>query len=284
MIPAEFSYSAPGSLDSAVEALRTAGSDGMALAGGQSLMPLLRLRLAYPEALVDLGRVPELSGVRDDGDHVRIGAMTTYADILADPLVRTHCPLITQTAATVGDPAIRHRGTIGGSMAHADPAGDLPAVAAALDAELILQGPGGTRAVAAADFFVDYLSTTRGPDELLVAVRVPKLTDWGTHYEKFNRTAQAWAIVAVAAAVKVTGGTVQEARIGLANMGPTPVRARGVESAVQGIPATREALREAAARADEGTQPPSDLHGQEDYRRHLARELTGRALAAAAGL
>jgi len=284
MIPAEFTYSAPETLDAAVEALRAAGSDGMALAGGQSLMPLLRLRLAYPEALVDLGRVPELSGVRDDGDHMRIGAMTTYADIVADPLVRASCPLLAQTAATVGDPAIRHRGTVGGSLAHADPAGDLPAVAVALDAELVLQGPSGTRAVAAADFFVDYLSTTRGPDELLVAVRVPKLAGWGTHYEKFSRTAQAWAIVGVAAAVKVTGGTVEQARVGLTNMGPTPVRARGVESAVQGVPATREALRAAAAHADDGTQPPSDLHGQEDYRRHLARELTERALAAAAGL
>lgn len=284
MISAEFTYTAPESLDAAVEALRDAGSDGMVLAGGQSLTPLLRLRLAYPEALVDLGRVPELSGVRDDGDHLRIGAMTTYADLIADPLVRTHCPLVARTAATVGDPAVRHRGTIGGSLAHADPAGDLPAVALALDAELILQGPSGARVVVASEFFVDYLSTTRGPDELLVAVRVPKLSGWGAHFEKFRRTAQAWAIVGVAAAVKVTDGTVEQARVGLTNMGPTPVRARGVESAVQGVPATREALREAAAHADEGTRPPSDLHGQEDYRRHLARELTERALAAAAGL
>ena len=284
MIPAEFEYSAPDTLDAAIEALRATDGDGMVLAGGQSLMPLLRLRLAYPEALVDLAKVPELTGVRDDGDHLRIGAMTTYADILADPLVAAHCPLLARTAALVGDPAIRHRGTVGGSMAHADPAGDLPAVATALDAELVLQGPSGTRAVPAGDFFVDYLTTTRGPDELLVAVRVPKLTGWGAHYEKFTRTAQAWAVVAVAAAVRVADGTIQEARVGLANMGPTPVRARGVESAVQGAPATRDALREAAAHADEGTQPPSDLHGREDYRRHLSRELTERALAAAAGL
>lgn len=284
MIPAEFDYSAPATVDAAVEALRASDGEGAVLAGGQSLMPLLRLRLAYPETLVDLGRVPELSGVRDDGDHLRIGAMTTYASLIADPLVRTSAPLLAQTAATVGDPAIRHRGTVGGSLAHADPAGDLPAAAVALDAEIVLQGPGGTRSVAATDFFVDYLSTTRSPDELVVAVRVPKRPDWGTHYEKFSRTAQAWAIVAVAAAVKVANGTVEEARVGLANMGTTPVRARAVESALQGVPATREALGEAAAHAADGTQPPSDLHGQEDYRRHLARELTERALAAAAGL
>lgn len=284
MIPAEFSYTAPDTLDAAVAALRDAGGDGMALAGGQSLMPLLRLRLAYPDALIDLGRVPDLSGVRDDGDHLSIGAMTTYADIIADPLIRANCPLIAEAAATVGDPAIRHRGTLGGSMAHADPAGDLPAVAVALGAELILQGPAGTRVEAATDFFVDYLSTTRGPDELVVAVRVPKLPGWGTHYAKFSRTAQAWAIVGVAAAVKVDGGVVEEARVGLTNMGPTPVRARGVESSIQGAPATRESLRAAAAHADDGTQPPSDLHGQSDYRRHLARELTERALAAAVGL
>jgi carbon-monoxide dehydrogenase medium subunit len=284
MIPAEFAYDAPDTLDAAVEALRASDGDGMVLAGGQSLMPLLRLRLAYPESLIDLGRVPDLTGVRDDGDHLRIGAMTTYAEIVTDPLVRANCPLLAQAAATVGDPAIRHRGTLGGALAHADPAGDLPAVAVALGAELILQGPGGTRVAAAPEFFVDYLSTTRGPDELVVAVRVPKLPGWGTHYAKFSRTAQAWAIVAVAAAVKVTGGTVEQARVGLTNMGPTPVRAREVESAIQGAPATREALRAAAAHADDGTQPPSDLHGQADYRRHLARELTERALVAAVGL
>jgi len=284
MIPAQFDYSAPATVDAAIEALRATDGEGAVLAGGQSLMPLLRLRLAYPETLVDLGRVPELSGVRDDGDHLRIGAMTTYAALIADPLVRASAPLLAQTAATVGDPAIRHRGTLGGAIAHADPAGDLPATAIALDAEVVLQGPGGTRSVVASDFFVDYLSTTRSPDELVVAVRVPKLAGWGTHYEKFNRTAQAWAIVAVAAAVKVTNGTIEAARVGLANMGPTPVRARAVESALQGVPATREALGEAAAHAADGTQPPSDLHGQEDYRRHLARELTERALAAAAGL
>ena len=287
MIPAEFDYTAPTTLDDAIAALGSGDADNMALAGGQSLMPLLRLRMAYPETLIDLGKLPELTGIRDDGDHVRIGAMTTYHDLLADPLIRTHCPLIAQAAATVGDPAIRHRGTLGGSLAHGDPAGDLPGVALALDAELVLQGPGGTRSVGAADFFLDYLSTARGPDELVIAVRVPKLTGWGTHYEKFNRTAQAWAIVGVAAAVRVSGGPdgrIEEARVGLTNMGPTPVRARGVESSIQGVPVTREALRAAAARADEDTRPPSDLHGQADYRRHLARELTERALAAAAGL
>lgn len=285
MIPAQFSYTRPRTLAEAATALRDAGDDGKVLAGGQSLMPMLRLRLAYPGTLVDIGDVAELSGVRDDGDALRIGAMTTHYDVLGDPLVNSHCSLLAATTSTVGDPAIRHRGTFGGSLAHADPAGDLPAAAVALDAEMVIHGPTGERRVPANDFFVDYLTTAIGADEILVAVRVPKLgAGWGSHYEKFNRTAQAWAIVGVAVAVRVADGTIEQARVGLANMGNTPVRARAVESSIQGAPATREAVADAAARADEGTEPPVDLHGQADYRRHLARVLTERALAKAAGV
>jgi aerobic carbon-monoxide dehydrogenase medium subunit len=284
MIPAKFDYVRPGSLDEAVRALADGGEDAKVIAGGQSLLPLLRLRLAYPELLVDVGALDELRGVTDAGDALLIGARTTHHQLVHDPLIAEHCGLIAQAASTVADPAVRHRGTLGGSLAHGDPAGDLPAVALALDATLIARGPGGEREIAAGDFFVDYLTTSLGADEILTAVRVPKLGQgWGYRYEKFHRTAQAWATVGVAALVRRSNGSVAEARIGLTNMGPVPLRARAAESAAAGAQASREALRDAAGRADEGTDPPADLHGAPDYRRHLARVLTGRALAAAAG-
>jgi carbon-monoxide dehydrogenase medium subunit len=284
MIPAKFDYVRPGSLDEAVRVLADGGDDAKVIAGGQSLLPLLRLRLAYPELLVDVGALGELRGVTEAGDALLIGARTTHHQLVHDPLINQHCGLLAQAASTVADPAVRHRGTLGGSLAHADPAGDLPAVALALDATLIARGPGGEREIAAGDFFVDYLTTSLGADEILTAVRVPKLgPGWGYRYEKFHRTAQAWATVGVAALVRRSNGSVAEARIGLTNMGPVPLRARAAEGAVAGAQASREALRDAAARADEGTDPPADLHGAADYRRHLARVLTGRALAAAAG-
>ncbi|MQA83282.1 MAG: xanthine dehydrogenase family protein subunit M [Streptosporangiales bacterium] len=282
MIPAQFEYTAPTTVDEAVSALAQGGEEAKVLAGGQSLMPLLRLRLAYPELLVDLNRVAELRGVRDEGDSLVIGAMTTHHTVVRDPLVNQHCALIALATATVADPAVRHRGTFGGSLAHADPAGDLPAVTVALDAEMIATGPNGQRTIPAGEFFADYLTSTLQPGEILVGVRVPKLAGWGFHYEKFNRVAQAWAVVGVAAAVRRANGNIAEARVGLTNMGATPVRARAVESAVQGTQAAPAALHEAASQAAEGTHPPSDLHGQADYRRHLAQVLTGRALAAAA--
>lgn len=282
MIPAQFDYTAPTTLDEAVSALARGGEDAKVLAGGQSLMPLLRLRLATPELLVDLNRVGELRGVTDEGDRLRIGAMTTHHQVMRDPLVNEHCRLLALATATVADPAVRHRGTLGGSLAHADPAGDLPAVTIALDAEMVAAGSNGERTIPASEFFTDYLTSALGPGEVLTAVRLPKLTGWGAHYEKFHRVAQAWATVGVAAAVRRDNGSIAEARVGLTNMGATPVRARGVESAARGAQATAEALRDAAAQAAEGTDPPSDLHGQADYRRHLAQVLTGRALAAAA--
>ncbi|HEX4090293.1 MAG TPA: xanthine dehydrogenase family protein subunit M [Trebonia sp.] len=285
MIPAKFDYVRPASLTEAVSALADGGDDAKVIAGGQSLLPLLRLRLAYPDVLVDVGGLDELRGVTDLGDQLLIGARTTHYQLVHDPLVAEHCGLLAQAAGTVADPAVRHRGTLGGALAHCDAAGDLPAVALALDAVLIARGPGGEREIAAADFFVGYLTSSLGPDEILTGIRVPKLgPGWGFRYEKFHRTAQAWATVGVAALVRRSNGSVAEARIGLTNMGPVPVRATAAETAVAGAQASRDALRAAAARADEGTNPPADLHGAPDYRRHLARVLTGRALAAAAGI
>ena len=282
MIPAQFDYLRAGSVDEAVAALGEHGDDAKVLAGGQSLIPLLRLRLAYPEVLVDVGPVAEMRGVREDGDHLVIGAMTTHYEVIHDPLVRQHAGLIAEATEMVADPAVRHRGTFGGSLAHADPAADLPAVARALDAELVIAGSGGRRTVPASEFFVDYLQTAIQPDEVLVEVRVPKLgAGWGYRYEKFTRVAQAWAIVAVAAAVRRDNGSIAEARIALSNMGATPVRASGVEEALAG--AAPDAIASAAERAAEGTSPPSDLNGKADYREHLARVLTRRAVTAAAG-
>jgi carbon-monoxide dehydrogenase medium subunit len=285
VIPAKFDYVRPGSLDEAVRALADRGDDAKVIAGGQSLLPLLRLRLAYPELLVDVGGLDELRGVRDSGDALVIGARTTLYQLTRDPLVAEDAGLLAQAVRTVADPAVRHRGTLGGALAHADPAGDLPAVILALDGTLIARGPNGERQITAANFFVDYLTTSLEPDEILTAIRIPKLgPGWGYRYEKFHRTAQSWATVGVAALVRRSNGSVAEARIGLTNMGTVPVRATAVEQAVSGAEASRAALSQAAARADEGTEPPSDLHGAPDYRRHLARVLTGRALAAAAGI
>jgi carbon-monoxide dehydrogenase medium subunit len=285
MIPAKFDYVRPGSLDEAVRALADGGEDAKIIAGGQSLLPLLRLRLAYPELLVDIGGLDDLRGVTDAGGSLLIGARTTHYQLVHDPLVAEHSGLLAAAAATVADPAVRHRGTLGGSLAHADPAGDLPAVALALDAVLIARGPGGEREITAADFFVDYLTTALQAGEILTGIRVPKLgAGWGYRYEKFHRTAQAWAIVGVAALARRSNGRVAEARIGLTNMGPVPVRATAAEQAAAGADASRAALAAAAASAGDGTQPPDDLSGAADYRRHLARVLTGRALAAAAGV
>lgn len=284
MIPAAFDYVRAGTVDEAVAALVESGDDAKVLAGGQSLLPLLRLRLAYPSVVIDIGRVPELRGVREDGAAVVIGAMTTHYEVLHDPLIRQHCGLVAEATATVADPAVRHRGTFGGALAHADPAGDLPAVALALDAEMVVQGPGGRRTVPAAEFFVDYLTSALAPDEVLVEVRLPKLAGpWGYRYEKFQRVAQAWAIVGVAAAVRRDNGSIGEARIGLTNMGTTPIRARATEAALAGVAAQEGAVAAAAEHAAEEAEPSSDLNAQADYREHLARVLTRRAVLAAAG-
>lgn len=285
MIPAPFEYVRPATVAEAVAALGEAGEDAKVLAGGQSLIPVLRLRMSYPSTLVDVSKVAEMRGVSDEGDDLVIGAMTTHYEVMKDPFVRQYAPLIAQATATVADPQVRHRGTFGGSLAHADPAGDLPAVALALGCEFVATGPNGERRIAAADFFQDYLTTALGADELLTSVRVPKLgAGWSSHYEKFNRVAQAWSIVGVAALVRRENGSIAEARIGLTNMGSTPLRASAAEQALAGAAATAQAVATAAEHASDGTSPPSDLSGQADYRQHLARVLTKRAVLAAAGV
>lgn len=263
MIPVAFDYIRPSTVEDAVNALADAADEGKVLAGGQSLIPVLRMRLAAPALLVDLGGLPQLRGIRAEGDTVVIGAMTTHAALAASGV-----PLLSQAAATIGDRQVRHLGTIGGSLAHADPAGDLPTAVVALDAQLVIAGRDGRRTVPASEFFVDYFTTVLRPGELLVEIRVPRLDGWGTHYTKVNRTAQAWATVAVAAAVRRANGGIAEARIALTNMGPTPVRAHTAEAAV-----ASSSLEDAASLAASG----------DGYKEHLARVLTRRALQAALG-
>ena len=283
MIPAAFDYHAPTTVEEALQLLATSGDDVKILAGGQSLIPVLRLRLAAPDVMIDLGRITELRGIRDDGSALVIGAMTPHSEVASSPLVRQHATVLAEAAETVADPQVRHRGTFGGALAHADPAGDLPAPVLALGAELEIAGPGGRRTVPAAEFFEGLFATAIGEDEILTQVRVPKHTGWGGHYEKFTRVAQQWSIVAVAAAVRAEGGSIAEARVALTNMGAVPIRAHAVEQALQGQPATAQSVAAACAAAAEGTDPPTDLNGDADYRRHLAGVLTRRAVLAAAG-
>ena len=280
MIPAQFEYAAPSSVEEALGLMSEHGDDAKILAGGQSLLPVLRMRLNAPEWVIDLSRIDSLRGITDTGDAIEIGAMTVHSDVLTNPLVAEHALLITKAVSHLADSQVRHRGTFGGALAHADPAGDLGAPALALGAEFVIQGPGGTRTVGADDFFVDLFETAIGDDELLTAVRIPKHTGWGAHYEKFVRVAHQWPIVAVAATVQMSGDTIAEARVGLTNMGSTPVRARGVEEALRG--ATTSGIADAASKAADGTRPPSDLNGDAAYRTHLAGVLTRRAVEAAA--
>src|SRR5215204_2066998 len=255
MIPSGFDYVAPATVDEAVATLAQAGEDAKVIAGGQSLMPVLRLRLAAPTTVVDLGRIDELRGVREDGGD----------------LVITHALLLAEATRTVADPQIRHRGTLGGSLAHADPAGDLSAPVLALDATLTVAGPSGRRSIGASEFFVDYFTTALQPDEILTEIRIPKHTEWAAHYEKFHRVAQSWSIAAVAATVEVDGGVIRQARIALTNMVSVPVRARGVEDALVGQSADPEVIRAAAEHAAEGIDPMSDGNADAEYRSHLAK-------------
>ncbi len=284
MIPSSFEYLKASSVAEAVSALAGA-EDAKILGGGQSFIPILRLRLASPGLLVDVSRVAQMRGVTDDGDALVIGAMTTHHEVMNDPLVKAHAPLLAQATATVADPQVRHRGTFGGALAHADPAGDLPGVALVHGATMTVTGPGGTRTIPAAEFFVHYLETALAEDELLTAIRMPKLgAGWGVHYEKFNRVAQAWSIVGVAAAVRRDNGHIAEARIALTNMGSVHLRAGATENALAGAEATDSAVHGAAQLAAEGTSPASDQNAQADYREELARVLTHRAVKAAAGI
>jgi carbon-monoxide dehydrogenase medium subunit len=283
VIPAQFDYLAPATLEEALEELAKAGDEAKLIAGGQSLLPVLRMRLNAPSVVIDLGKIASMRGIRDDVEVVTIGAMTTHADVLASPVVRENALVVTKALEQLADPQVRHRGTFGGALAHADPAGDLGAPALALGAQFEIAGPTGSRIVEADDFFQDLFTTAIADNEILTEVRIPKYAGWGGHYEKFVRVAHQWPIVAVAAAVKVDNGTISEARVGLTNMGSTPLRARAVEAALVGQPATDEAVRAAAAAVGDGTSPPSDLNGDADYRLHLAGVLTRRAVLAAAG-
>jgi aerobic carbon-monoxide dehydrogenase medium subunit len=284
VIPAAFDYLAPTSVDDVVAALAEHGDDAKVLAGGHSLLPLMKLRFAVPAVVVDIGRVDELRGVTDAGDHLVIGAGTTHHDVVHDPLVRQHCGLLAEATALVGDAQVRHRGTIGGANAHGDSAGDLPAVLTAMDATFVAQGPGGRRDIPASQFFQGYLETALAADEVLVAVQVPKFdASWGFAYEKFSRVSQAWAIVGVAALARSDDGAVAEARVALTNMDAVPVRASAAEEALAGSDRTDEAIRAACEHAADGTNPPADLSAQPDYRQHLARVLSARAVTRAAG-
>jgi carbon-monoxide dehydrogenase medium subunit len=241
------------------------------------------MRLAAPAKVIDIGKIAELRGIRDEGDSIVIGSMTTHYDVQRDPLVQEHLRLIGLATATVADPQVRHRGTFGGALAHADPAGDLLAPALALDAVMVVAGPAGRRSVPAAEFFVDYFTTAMAPEELLVEIRLPKFTGWHAHYEKFSISSQAWSVVSVAAAGRTEGDTIAEARIGLTNMASTPVRARAVEEALVGQQATAENITAAAAHAAENTNPTTDGDASPEFRSHLARVLTDRAVTAAIG-
>jgi carbon-monoxide dehydrogenase medium subunit len=279
MIPAEFDYTAPESLQDAIAALVDGGEDAKLLAGGHSLLPLMKLRLAAPSLLVDLRKVPGLAGVERHNGTWRIGALTPHA-------VLEHTPelgIVSSVAATIADPQVRNRGTIGGSLAHGDPASDLPATMLLTDAEVTLQGQGGQRTVAASELFQDYLETAVDEDEVLTEVHINALDGWGHAYQKFNRRSEDWAMVAVCAVVKSSGGTCEDVRVGLTNMGSVPLRANAVEEALRGQELSPENIAKAAEQAAEGTNPPADLNATADYKRHLARVLTRRALQEAAG-
>jgi carbon-monoxide dehydrogenase medium subunit len=282
MIPASFDYHAPTTVAEAIGLLGSSG-DVKVLAGGQSLIPILKLRLAAPEVIVDLGRIESLRGIREDGDALVIGAMTSHDEVARSSLVATHALLLSKATQTVADPQVRHRGTFGGALAHADPAGDLLAPALALEASFVIVGPSGSRTVPAVEFFQDIFTTAIGEGEILTEVRVPKHTGWGAHYEKFSRVAQQWSIVAVAATVRVENGTIAQARVAMTNMGSGPVRATSTEQALVGVAVDPSAIGTAVAGIAEGTQPPSDLNGDGDYRRHLAPVLARRSVLAAAG-
>lgn len=270
MIPVGFDYARPESVDAALALLAEHGEDATVLAGGHSLLPVMKLRLAAPELVIDIGRLPELAYIRVDGNDVAIGAGSTHRAVESSPVVQAEVPLLAAVARSVGDPQVRHRGTIGGSLAHADPASDLPAAVLALGGTVVLRSPRGERQVPITAFYTGVFSTVKDPDELIVEIRVPRTGSAGWAYEKFTRRANDWAIVGVA---------VVDGRVGLVNMGSTPLRASATEAAL----ADGASIADAAALADERTDPPEDVTATKEYRRHLARVLTRRALTTAAG-
>jgi aerobic carbon-monoxide dehydrogenase medium subunit len=274
MIPADFDYTAPESLQDAIGALVDGGGDAKLLAGGHSLIPLMKLRFAAPSLLVDLRRVPGLHGVERQNGSWRVGALTPHS-------VLEHSPelgITSMVAATIADPQVRHRGTIGGSLAHGDAASDLPAAMLITEAEVTLQGPDGQRSVAAADLFQGYMTTAVGETEVLTEVRIPVLDGWGYGHHKFNRRSEDWAMVGVCVVVKSAGGTCEDVRIGLTSMGSVPLRATAAEEALRGQELSDENIAAAAQLAADGTNPPSDLNATVEYKRHLARVLARRAI------
>jgi carbon-monoxide dehydrogenase medium subunit len=273
MIPAAFDYEVAESADHAVQLLGQGGEDAKLLAGGHSLLPLMKLRLAYPSVLIDIGRLKDLSYVREDGNSIAIGALTSYSDLERNELLLRECPIVAHAAGEVGDPQVRHRGTIGGSAAHGDPASDVPSVLVALDAEIVIHGSGGDRTVPATDFFKGLFEVDLSPQEMVTELRVPKLAGAGWSYQKFHHRAQDWATVGVAAVVRRSNGGI-EAAIGLTSMGERPLRASAVEQAL----ASGADLAAAAQEADQGTNPVSDPLGSSEYRREMAKVFTRRAL------
>jgi carbon-monoxide dehydrogenase medium subunit len=278
VIPAEFDYVAPESLDAVLVALREGGEDAKLLAGGHSLLPLMKLRLAAPTLLVDLRRVPGLTGIEHNGG-TTIGAMTRHHDVASDPRLG----LAAQAAATIADQQVRNRGTFGGSLAHGDPASDMPGVLLAAEGSVTVRGESGERQIAAADLFQDYLTTSIEDGEVLTSISLPDMTQFGHGYAKFNRRIEDWAMVAVCAMVKrAADGSCEDVRIGLTNMGSTALRASAAEAALRGRPLDAQHIAAAAEQAAEGTEPPADLNASSEYKRHLARVLCRRALEQAA--
>ena len=277
MIPAEFDYAVAGSVDDAIRLLEQGGADARPLAGGHSLLPLMKLRFAAPKLLVDLRKLGELRGVQTGGDSFVIGALTRHADLQE----RRDMGLIAAAAKRIADQQVRNRGTIGGSLAHGDAAADLPAVLLALEGSVVVRGSGGEREIAAADLFQGYLTTSIAPGEILTEIRIPALAGYGHGYEKFSRRAEDWAIVGVCALVKATDGVCEDVRIGLTHMASTPLRASAAEGALRGQPLDEQHIAAAAELAADGTSPAGDLNATPDYKRHLARVLTKRALSTA---
>jgi carbon-monoxide dehydrogenase medium subunit len=278
MIPAAFDYTAPESLQDAIAALVDGGEDAKLIAGGHSLIPLMKLRLAAPSLLVDLRKVPGLHGVERQNGSWRVGALTTHTTLETSEL-----GLVSAVAGTIADMQVRNRGTIGGSLAHGDAASDLPATMMVAEAEVTLQGPDGQRSVAAADLFKGYMTTDVGPQEVLTEIRIPTLEGWGYAHQKFNRRSEDWAMVGVCALVKASGGTCEDVRIGLTHMGSVPLRATAAEEALRGQSLSAENIAAAADHAAEGTHPPTDLNATAEYKQHLARVLTRRAITDAVG-
>lgn len=280
MIPAEFDYAVAGSLEEAIKLLTDGGEDAKLLAGGHSLIPLMKLRLAAPTLLVDLRKVPGLHGINREDGTWRIGAMTPHAELEQSP----DLGLASTVAGTIADPQVRNRGTIGGSLAHGDPASDLPGALLAAEGSVTVQGPDGQRTIQAGELFQNYMETAIGPTEVLTEVRIPTFEGWGHGYQKFNRRSEDWAMVAVSALVKQTGDVCEDVRIALTNMGSVPLRAKAVEDALRGQSITADSIAKASEQAAQGTDPPADLNASADYKRHLAQVLCRRALTQAAGL